>query len=269
MFLHAPGCNNTFVASDVTDEAISNAKLLHFGYPTLMEKMFEEDGRELVALFQRAKDLGATTSLDVSLPDLTGPAGHANWRTILTKVLPYTDLFLPSAEELLFMLDREAFLDYLGKDIPVCEFNRLSELAISLGAKVVAVKAGACGLYLKTSTELQDLGRAEPDNLSEWQGREMWAPVFEVEVAGTTGAGDATIAGLLMGWLKSMSPTRAIRAATAVGACCCEKPDAVSGVRSWEETEQRMNEGWEIKPVEFPENWVFGEGVYEPLPTNK
>jgi len=244
MFLHAPGCNDTFTANDVSDEALSQTRLMHFGYPTLMAKMFENDGEELVTLFQRAKAMGVTTSLDVSLPDLHSPAGRADWLEILTRVLPLTDLFMPSADELLFMLDRPAFRRLGGKELPLHEFDRLADIAIGLGAKVVLVKAGERGLFLSTSEKLTELGRGEPSNLKVWEGVRRWASVFDVEVAGTTGAGDATIAGFLMGWLRNFDPEHALQAGVAVGACCCEKPDAVSGVRPWEETEQRIADGW-------------------------
>ena len=262
MFLHAPGCNNTFVSSDVSDDAIAQTKLVHFGYPTLMAKMFENEGEELEKLFKRAKLLGATTSLDVSLPDLKSPAGHADWKKILKRILPYIDLFLPSIDELLFMLDRDAFLALQGQEIPVHEFERLSDLAIENGAKVVGVKAGARGIYLRTTSSLQELGRGEPQNLSLWEGIELWAPVFDVEVEGTTGAGDATIAGLLMGWLHGFAPSQALRAAAAVGACCCEKPDAVSGVPSWEEIDMRLQSDWPTRELSLPEEWIFENGAF-------
>ncbi|MDR3689807.1 MAG: carbohydrate kinase family protein [Fimbriimonas sp.] len=262
MFLHAPGCNNTFVASDVTDQAILDADLVHFGYPTLMARMFEDDGRETLSLFERAKRLGATTSLDVSLPDLAGAAGKADWRKILTRVLPYTDLFLPSAEELVFMLDRSRFETLKGEPVPVSEFERLSMEAISLGAKVIAVKAGSLGLYLRSRDELDGLGRGAPADPMPWQSCHMWAPVFEVDVKGTTGAGDATIAGLLMGWIRGMRPEDALRAAAAVGGCCCEQADAVTGVQSWPATDSRIRNGWSNRPLKMPSDWHLQGGVY-------
>ncbi len=37
MFLYAPGCNATFRAADVSDAMLQGARLMHFGYPTIME----------------------------------------------------------------------------------------------------------------------------------------------------------------------------------------------------------------------------------------
>jgi len=262
MFLHAPGCNDTFVASDVSDEALANTKLIHFGYPTLMAQMFANGGKETLEMFRRAKRLEATTSLDMSLPDLAGAAAKANWEAILTDVLPFTDLFLPSVEELHFMLDRTSYDPGNGQPLAVDRIQELSRKALSLGAKVVCVKAGSNGLYLASGSHFDGFGRAEPPERRDWQNIELWAPCFDIEVAGTTGAGDATIAGLLMAILRGMTPAEAARAATAVGATCCERPDAVTGVQPWPTTSQRMQSGWATRKPEIGSGWAEIDGIY-------
>ncbi|RYG41008.1 carbohydrate kinase family protein, partial [bacterium] len=74
---------------------------------------------------------------------------------------------------------------------------------------------------------------------------EIWEPCRKVEVAGTTGSGDATIAGFLFGWLQGWPLSECARAATATGAACCERPDATSGVPSWSDLSARLKGGWE------------------------
>jgi sugar/nucleoside kinase (ribokinase family) len=257
MFLHAPGCNNTFSAEDVPLEALEPARVMHFGYPPLMARMFADDGAELEALFRRAKDAGLTTSLDMSLPDVHAPSGRANWKKILERVLPHCDLFLPSIEELIFMLHRSDFDRIQGAmlaHVPDRVFSRVARESIDLGAKIVGIKAGSRGLYIRTPEELSGVGRAFLD-AQQWENLEFWMPCFKVDVIGTTGAGDATIAGLLMGILGGLPPLEACTAAVAAGACCCERPDAVSGVRSWEETRQRMEAGWERRPAQLGPDW--------------
>jgi sugar/nucleoside kinase (ribokinase family) len=265
MFLHAPGCNGTFGSSDVSDELLSAAKLLHFGYPPLMERMYADDGAELEDLFKRAKAQGCTTSLDMSLPDANAASGRADWRAILTKVLPYVDIFLPSVEEALFMLERQTFDALQGSrlsHLPDSMFRRLANEALELGAKMIGIKAGSRGIYLKTRDAIEDFGRATPSNFELWKGRELWAPCYRVNVQGTTGAGDATIAGLLMGLLKEMEPPQALTAAVAAGASCCEQSDAVSGVRSWPDTAQRISEGWPSLDPELDSSWNLRAGIY-------
>src|SRR2546428_1799736 len=74
MFIHTPGCNATFGAADVRYDVLEGARLFHFGYPPLMERIYSNNGAELVTIFQRVKPMGITTSLDLSMPDPTGAA---------------------------------------------------------------------------------------------------------------------------------------------------------------------------------------------------
>lgn len=70
------------------------------------------------------------------------------------------------------------------------------------------------------------------------------ANIFEVEAAGTTGAGDCTLAGLLAGLSQEASPEEALTIATAVGACSVEKADSTSGVPCIEDVRRRIASGW-------------------------
>lgn len=254
IFLHYPGANDTFSSEDVQYDLIAGSRLFHFGYPPLMKRMYESGGLDLAHLFRRAKETGATTSLDMALPDPSSPAGRADWRSILRAVLPHVDLFLPSIEEILYMLRPAAYqalcaeaggLDFL----PLIRPELLSELSrelLELGPKIVALKLGDRGLYLRTAglRSLEAMGRAAPSDLAVWASKELWAPCFQVKMVGTTGSGDATIAGLLSALLRSLSPERAITAGVAVGACNVEAADALSGIRPWDETWDRVRNGW-------------------------
>jgi hypothetical protein len=91
---------------------------------------------------------------------------------------------------------------------------------------------------------METLGRARPLAVQAWANREMWAPCFQVEVVGTTGSGDATIAGFLSALLRDMPIEEAMTAAVAVGACNVEAADALSGIRPWDETLRRVERGW-------------------------
>ena len=75
---------------------------------------------------------------------------------------------------------------------------------------------------------------------------------------GTTGAGDATVAGFLGALLRDLSPTEAVTMAAAVGACNVEAADAVGGLRSWEETVARVEAGWPRQELSFDSpGWRF------------
>lgn len=254
IFMHNAGANDTFCARDVNFDLIERAALFHFGYPPVMKMMYADEGVELAEIFSRAQATGATTSLDLTLPDPISPAGRANWNVILERALPHVDVFLPSIEEILYMLRRDEY-DALRARAPRGNILRLvtpallSDIAqqlIAMGPKIVGLKLGAMGLYLRTAsyTQLQQMGRARPTNLDAWSEREFWAPTFRVDVVGTTGSGDTTIAGFLAALLRDMEPADALTMAVAVGACNVEALDALSGLRTWDETRERIARGW-------------------------
>jgi sugar/nucleoside kinase (ribokinase family) len=256
MILHRVGANDSFGAADVQPDRLRQADLLHFGYPPVMRRLYTHAGQELMDLMRQAKALGLTTSLDMCSLDPLSEAGRADWHAILRNVLPYVDIFLPSLEELLFMLRRTmldvwaAQRDAVGQATPEL-LARLGHELIGMGAKIVVIKLGARGAYLRTagSSTLQEMGRARPTELSAWADQELWAPCFKVDVAGTTGAGDATIAGFLGALLRDAAPETALTMAVAVGACNVEAVDALSGVRSWEATQARVAQGWPRLPL--------------------
>jgi len=240
-FLHCPGANDAFRAADVTAARLAGARLLHFGYPPLMRRMYAGGGRELARLLARAKRLGLTTSLDMAMPDQHSAAGRADWPRILARVLPHADFFLPSLEEIRFMLrDRSA------RPADGALLGRLAGRLLDLGAAAVGLKLGADGFYLRTTGQAARLaasGAAAPQGRA-WLGREMLAPCFRVKVAGTTGSGDCTIAGFLAGLAGGFSPEAAVTAAVAAGACCVERPEATGGIIPWARVERRIRAGW-------------------------
>lgn len=240
-FMHCGGANHSFSADDVPYERLRDARLFHFGYPPYMRRMYERGGAELERMYRQAKAMGVITGLDLALPDPQGPSGQADWHGILSRTLPHVDLFLPSLDELAFMLrpglnERDLQDDTL---IPA-----LAEDALAMGAGVVVIKLGDRGLYVRTAANLP----FAPDE--RWRSRELWAPVFRAEpLVGTTGSGDTTIAGFLAGFLRGQPLEAALTSAVAVGACNVEAADALSGVRSWDATQARIAAGWARGPL--------------------
>jgi sugar/nucleoside kinase (ribokinase family) len=260
MFLHCPGANDTFGADDVGYDKLSGARVFHFGYPPVMRRMYADSGRELRDLLRQVKQLGPTTSLDMARPDPASEAGRADWRAILKRALPHVDVILPSFEETLFMLDRAELNrmeetrggDELSTRADGALLRSLSDELIRMGAAMVGLKLGTQGLYLRTADDpsrLASIGRCAPKDTAIWVDRELLAPCFRVEVAGTTGSGDCTIAGFLAALLRSLTPEHVMIAAVAVGACNVEKADATSGVPTWEVVQERIRAGWPSRPV--------------------
>ena len=123
IFLHCPGANATYAASDVNWKAVAKAHLFHFGYPSFMAAMYQDNGRELRTMYRQAKASGLTTSMDPGMPDPAGPAGKVDWKGVLAALLPDVDVFMPSADELLYMLTPDRFGQ--GDNLPPEELHRL------------------------------------------------------------------------------------------------------------------------------------------------
>jgi sugar/nucleoside kinase (ribokinase family) len=268
IFLHSPGVNDTFQVDDIPYEFLEEARLFHFGYPSLMRSTFINNGMALVEIFRRAKQTGVTTSLDMSFPDPASEAGRADWHSILKSVLPHVDVFMPSVEEILFMLLRQTYQEMCAtiSDPNILVLitpellSDLSQELIEMGARIVGLKLGDRGLYLRTgnSALIKSMGRASPSNSDAWARKEFWAPCFKVTVAGTTGSGDATIAGFLAALLRDLAIGKCLQMAVAVGACNVEAVDALSGIRSWEATLARLAAGWEQQPLNLDHpDWEF------------
>jgi len=277
MFFHHPGVNNTFVASDIPDDMFDDVTLFHFGYPPLMREMYLHDGRELQGIFQRAKNHGVITSLDMALPDQNDLAADVDWRSLLSSTLPHVDLFFPSIDEAMFFLNRPKYMEFklqggeLVHHVAVSDIKQLADEFIHMGARLVAIKLGDQGLYVQslrhpsTSTTVSHLTRGPTTIVADsWIKRELLAPPFHVKIVGTTGAGDCTIAGFIAGLVHGMTLEECMTTATAVGACSVEQKDATSGVLAWEHTLDRISAGWQHCEIKLPtDDWTRNGPLYE------
>jgi sugar/nucleoside kinase (ribokinase family) len=136
--------------------------------------------------------------------------------------------------------------------VPVEEIVSLAEEALSMGTKIVLLKLGTRGAYLRTGDSPSGLGRGAPEDLASWIGRQLWAPCFKPSsTTSTVGTGDAAIAGFLAALLRGAAPARALTVAVAAGASCVEEAGALAGVKGWEETLSRIDSGWPRLPLDI------------------
>lgn len=255
IFLHNPGANDTFDSSDIPDSELEDAVLFHFGYPPLMKKMYENDGAELVSIFRKMKEKGIATSLDLAAVDPDSDAGQVDWKKILAAVLPYTDFFVPSFEELCFMLDRaryEALSDRGTDMIHALNMERdvkpLADLCLKFGCGAVLIKCGTKGMYYCTGSResLQNIGARLQLDAETWAGQQGIQPCFKADcVRSGTGAGDTSIAAFLAAVLLGKAPSECAALAAAEGACAVTSYDALGGLKSLEELAGRIASGWE------------------------
>jgi sugar/nucleoside kinase (ribokinase family) len=268
-FLHCPGTNDTYGEADFARIALEGARLVHFGYPPLMKKIYDDGGAGLADFFASAREKGITTSLDMARPDPASEAGRVDWASFLRRVLPHVDVFLPSIDELLFFIDRPRFdeLERQGGVQERIDGALLSDVAtrlLDLGVAIAAIKLGEQGLYVRTSPDekrIASMGGCSPTRAQDWTGRELLSPCMAADVAGTTGAGDCTIAGFLAGLLKGLTAEDAIISAVAVGGCSVERADATGGVPAWDEVQRRLSSSWKRRDVTIPlDGWKWNAG---------
>lgn len=271
IFLHNPGANDTFGPEDLNPDLISNCRHFHFGYPPLMKGMYLNEGQGLVQVFKIAKQAGATTSCDMSLPDPNSESGRVNWRRVLEKILPLVDIFLPSMEEAFFMLEPEKFIqmkkeygdtELIGAFYPA-DYCRLADDVLAMGAKMCSLKSGCRGFYLKTAEKdtFKDMGKAQPKDFDNWANRELWAPAFEVKnFANATGSGDSSIAGFLSAYLRGLNIELALKYATCCGWQNVQALDGVSGIESWEQTAAIVQSNMPLIDINCnDEDWIFSD----------
>jgi|APMI01.1.fsa_nt_gi sugar/nucleoside kinase (ribokinase family) len=202
-FWHNPGVNTVF---DGTAVEFDDIDVIHVGYPPLLPALVSDNGRALIRLFERARTLRITTSLDMSVVDRHSAMGAVDWDAFLSAVLPLTDIFTPSFDDLASaLLIDEPMTSELAA--------RLAHRCVDLGAAVVTISGGAEGLSLATgsSTRLADGGRGLSGLGAEWTERQLVCAARPVAtVATTNGAGDAATAGFLYALSAGMTPEGAL-----------------------------------------------------------
>ena len=252
IFLHHPGANDYFSVTDLDMAEIGQSRLFHFGYPPLMKSLYSNNGEELLEILSRVKETGATTSLDLAMPDPQTESGRVNWEKILTSIAPFVDVFLPSYEELYFMLAHERYLKWRSQkqtqDLSAqVDFGLVREFAQKLqglGMGAIVIKAGKNGIYLRTPPRprLRSFGRVSL--AAEWIDQELWAEAYEPPVfVSSTGAGDCAIAGFLTALLRNHDPREAVKLATIAGCMNLGADDSISGLGDWPRLVGELNHG--------------------------
>jgi len=269
-YLHHCGANDTFGYDDMDFDLVKRSKLMLFGYPPWMKKLYENTGAQLTKILKKTKELGTTTALDLSIPDVNSPAGQVDWKAILDNWVPLSDVMVPSAEEVFFFLYKDKFLDInanLGpKDsvldhMTVADISTLGSDLIEMGAAIAMVKCGHRGLYIRTAGQdrLKKLGAAGCSDLDNWANRELWFPVYEEEkFVGALGSGDSAIAGFLSAFVWGHTIESSLRYANAAGSMNVTVPDGLTWNKGFEDLTKRIEAGWKTKELKIDEKgWKY------------
>lgn len=269
-YLHHCGANDTFGYDDMDFDLVERSKLMLFGYPPWMKKLYENTGAQLTKILKKTKEFGTTTALDLSIPDVNSPAGQVNWKAILNNWVPLTDIMVPSAEEVFFFLYKDKFLDIkanLGpKDsaldhMTVKDISTLGSDLVKMGTAIAMVKCGHRGLYIRTAGKdrLEKMGTAGCTDFDNWANRELWFPVYEEEkFVGALGSGDSAIAGFLSAFVWGHTIESCLRYANAAGSMNVTVPDGLTWNKGFNDLTKRIESGWKTKKLKIDENgWKY------------
>ena len=264
-YLHHCGANDTFGYDDMDFDLVRRSKLLLFGYPPWMRKLYERNGAELTRILKHAKELGTTTALDLSLPDADGYGDKFDWLAILKDWVPLSDMMMPSAEEIFYFLYKEKFLRMraqLGAKGSVLDHLTVRDIAtmgndlIEMGTAVALIKCGHRGLYVRTADKdrLEELGAAKCSDLENWANRELWFPVYQEEkFVGALGSGDSAIAGFLAAFVWCHTIESCLRYANAAGSMNVTVPDGLTWNKGFNDLTTRIKAGWKTKEMHIDE----------------
>lgn len=259
-YLHHCGANDTFCYDDVDFDLVGRAKLMLFGYPPWMAKLYANTGSALTKILKKTKELGTTTVLDLSWPPV-----DVDWRAILTDWVPLSDMMVPSAEELFYFLHKDEFLEKKAKlgpkespldHITVKEIAGLGADLLKMGTAIAMVKCGHRGLYVRTAGKgrLEKMGAAGCSDLDNWADRELWFPVYQEErFVGALGSGDSAIAGFLSAFVRNHSIESCLRYANAAGSMNVTVPDGLTWNKGFDDLTRRIQAGWKTKDLRIDE----------------
>jgi sugar/nucleoside kinase (ribokinase family) len=193
-----PGLIAELLASAVTDDLLKQARHLHIASYFLQTRLQPN----LPALFNRARSLGLTTSLDTNYDP------SEQWRGF-DELLAATNVFLPNEAEAMSLTGTKNIL----------------EAAERLGSKVeaLAIKQGKDGA------------------LGILKGQRVQVPSIPVKVVDTVGAGDSFDAGFMYGYLNGWALEKSLQLACVCGALSTQQAGGTNGQPTLEEAMQHVS----------------------------
>jgi len=202
-FFHNRGANALFGPEHVPVDAL-NARLVHFGYLLLLDRMDEADdeyGTTAARVLKQFQDAGIETSIDVVSED------SDRFPRIVTPALKYTDYAILNE----FEAGRTTGHALKPNDTP----------------DPAAIRASARDLLDLGVGKLVCIHMPEGGYALTADGREVWQPALQLPdgyIKGAAGAGDAFCAGMLFGIHEQWDITRTLQLASCAAAQSLSRP---------------------------------------------
>ncbi len=202
-------CADTLLTeSELPLNWLNHIQFLHLGGVSLIREPSRQTTLQAARI---AKNNQANVSFDPNLRLDLWSGGLIETQSVVQSILAYTDLFLPSQEELTVLMGTDNLEDAIKR-------------AHELGPSVICVKQGPKGSLISKKLKM---GKYQQFSQSS----------FDVEVVDTTGAGDGFDAGLIVGLVSGLSLEEAVQQGTAVASLVITKMGAMTALP----TEKELN----------------------------
>jgi sugar/nucleoside kinase (ribokinase family) len=201
-YIHTIGANAAFTVEDISLPLAMQAQIFVLGGYCVLPRL---DPIKLATLLKDIQGNGTRTILDVVVP---ASADHPTLDD-LRPILPFVDVFMPNIEEASLLT---------GETDP----HRQAELFLQAGCKIAIITRGEQGALLMSAQETLE------------------TPAFPVEVVDVSGAGDAFVAGFVVGLLKQWTLADSLRFACVIGASACTRLGCTAGVFTLAEAETHV-----------------------------
>lgn len=202
-FFTYAGASADFGADDIDFDAL-NVKMLHLGYFLLLDKVDNGDG---IKILKKAQEQGVKTSIDLV-------SENSNRYSIVLPCLKYTDNLIINETEAGQLAGIEPTRENL---------------------RAIAEKLKAYGVKERVIIHTPELGVCLSNDGFTCVPSYVLPDGF---IKGTTGAGDAFCSGSLLGIYKGWTDREILEFGSAAAVMALSAADAVSGMRSEEETKE-------------------------------
>jgi len=253
IFLESPGCNQLFDTGFINFDAISQSRLFHFGYPPLLKQFYINNGSQMVDMFSKIQRMGVVTSLDFSLPDPESESGKIDWPSIMQRILPYIDIFVPSLEEVLQIMQPGEYAKIIASAVSADVINQvltntvreIGKRFIDSGIKILLIKAGHLGAYLLTG-EVSSINKKTCLKLDKekWDHCEIWCNAYKADplkIKNSSGSGDTSVAAFLSAIIDGENPESAIKYAAIAGRNNLYCTNSYEDLSNWQEMTKEIN----------------------------
>jgi sugar/nucleoside kinase (ribokinase family) len=201
-YIHTIGANADFTVEDISIPLALQAQIFVLGGHCVLPSL---DPQRIATLLSNLRENGTRTLLDVVVP---ASSDHPTLDD-LRPILPFVDVCMPNIEEAALLT---------GETDPV----KQAELFLHAGCTIAIITRGENGALLMSAQETLE------------------APAFPVEVVDVSGAGDAFVAGFIIGLLGKWTIADSLRFASLIGASACTQLGCTAGVFTRPEAEMYL-----------------------------